>query len=462
MIIDRKGNMPLYRQIYDQLRIQILSGALAEGTPLQSSRQLAENISVSRSVVMEAYEHLKAEGYVESNPGGYTRVACHLKTHYKAQPVSKQAIKNYVYDEYQWPFKTGLPDLDHFPRKVWSKYLTESLQSMDSSDLGYINASGDRVLRATIVDYLYRSKSLQVSAENIVIVSGATQGLSLVSGILKNGSDICMVEDPSSIGTQKILKSAGYQLEGIPVDKEGICTACIDIKKPCNFIYTTPAHQFPLGGILSVGRRLALLEKAEKMNCYIIEDDYDGEYRFDGHAITPIAALDGDRVIYIASFSKVLLPGIRLGFVVLPDALVKPMRYLKRYSDVHSGVIEQRALALFIESGAFERHLFKMKKLYRKKRTLLIASLQEVLSDEVVIEGADSGLHLVVKFKRKEFQQRIVAYYSRSESSQFQVQSHRVNKGADDYALILGYGHIGLEDISGKVKELYAVAKGDI
>lgn len=455
MIIRRDIDVPLYRQVYNHICNQIFQGVLKESEPLLSSRKLAEQIGVSRNVVLEAYDQLLAEGYIEARQGSYTRVAQGIKKVAKKieKPDISPVLKNRTVELVD--FKTGVPDVSSFPRAVWGRYLKKACDEIPDVQLGYIEPEGVYELRKTICDYLFRTRSIQVIPEDIVITSGATQGLALVSRMLFEEGAEAIVEDPSSLGTQKVIQYAGYELVPTKTDEEGIQIANLQISENTKLIYTTPSHQFPMGGILSIQRRLALLELVEDEQCYIIEDDYDGEFRYDGHPITPMRAIDDSKVIYLGSFSKVLTPALRLGYVVLPKPLVKRFKSLKLFDDVHTGTIEQWALNGFITEGHFERHLFKMQKRYKQKRNRLVCSLNRYFGDQIEIYGNQSGLHLVVRLKNWIVDEELWEDLGDDKVKIHAVEKLTLVKGCYTSYFLLGYGHLSIEEIEKGVMLLY-------
>lgn len=400
--IDRNSDLTLERQIYIQIRKLILSGSLTAGYKLPSTRKLSTELAVSRNTVIEAYSQLIAEGYLITFHGSGTVVADGLHAldmvpfsaqsfspHQKQKPHSNKLID----------FHTGVPALEYFPHKQWGNLYREICNTIPTSSYGYCGTAGAWELREAIAKYLYRARGLSCTPNQIVITSGATQGLSLISHLLKKEHQKALVEDPTHAGLRKVITLAGCAIDGIPADENGLCTELLKGKKNVSFVYTTPSHQYPLGGILPIARRLELVRYAEQNDCYIVEDDYDSEFRYEGQPVSSLWELNPKRVIYLGSFSKVLAPALRLGFMILPEKLLQPCKTLKQYSDVHTDVLGQYTLAKFIQTGDFEKHIWKMKKLYGRKRKQLVAELSRCFPNQFCILGHATGLHLVVRFQ---------------------------------------------------------------
>lgn len=443
MYIRRDVDVPLYRQVYNHICSQIFQGVLKESEPLLSSRKLAEQMGVSRNVVLEAYDQLLAEGYIEARQGSYTRVAKGIKNNINVVKASSSFQEPLQKNMALIDFKTGMPDIERFPKNVWGRYLKKACDEISVEYLGYIEPEGVYELRKTICDYLFRTRSIHATPDDIVITSGATQGLAIISRMLFEEGAEAIIEDPSSLGTQKVLQYAGFKLVGLETDEEGIQVSKIQVNDKTKLIYTTPSHQFPMGGILTIQRRLALLELVSNQQCYIIEDDYDGEFRYDGHPITPMRAIDESKVIYLGSFSKVLSPALRLGYIVLPKSLIKQFKSYKLFDDVHTGVIEQWALNRFMVEGQFERHLFKMQKNYKKKRNKLVSLLNLYFGDRIKIYGNQSGLHLVISLTDCNFDEGVWAGQVKVQT----VEKLALVKGRYKNYFVLGYGHLSIEEI---------------
>lgn len=458
--IDKKSEQPLMRQLYEQIRHLILDGQLTPAEKLPSTRQLAADLGISRSTVLDAYNQLIAEGYLIGNHGSGTVVACGidvfsspLKSAAKkraATATKEKAPPTAVID-----FQSGVIDSSRFPLSEWKKAYQRSLDQVPAAAFHYHPSAGVLSLRQTIADYLRRTRGLVCNPAQIMIVSGSTQGLALIATLFCDQQQPVLIEDPTHPGLRQIIERAKLNLIGIPVDDQGLITDLLAPHPAPAFIYTTPSHQYPLGGILPIQRRQKLIQYAIANDTYLLEDDYDSEFRFEGQPISSLYELSPDRVIYLGTFSKILTPAIRLGYLILPDQLIEPYLELKKYSDVHTEALTQYALAEFIDSGGLEKHIWKMKKIYAKKRQHLIAELSRCYPDQFEIKGHAAGLHMVVHFNGIVFDApRINRINSR------QIRVYPINNyvfgnpapyGSD---ILLGYAHLTFAEITTGITRL--------
>lgn len=446
--LDRTLNIPLKKQAYDQLRTRIVAGELTSGMKLPSSRTLASELQVSRNLIVEVYEQLIAEGYVDSHEGSGTYVAkgTYLEKAYSAQnSVTEQEDSTSSEDVID--FRSGIPALDLFPRTTWGLIARRVYNETPSSIFGYGHPEGQYELRMVLSEYLARTRGVHCRPNQLVITSGATQAFSLVAKLLaSSGKSEVLIEDPVTKEIQTIFKSEGCTLYPVPVDEYGMKTDMLYRDKP-SFIFVTPSHQFPFGGTMTIQRRIHLIHFARKMDCYIVEDDYDSEFRHKGTPVSSLQGLDPHRVIYIGTFSKVLSPALRLGYLVLPPSLAEPCRDLKWFADLHTSSFEQLTLAKFIEDGYLEQHIAKMKKLYRKRREKLIGSLDYSFPNRVRIHGDSTGLHLIAEFAEQKFTGDVLEKLMSYHVKVYPVEAHSILKGTHSNKVILGYGNLTLDQI---------------
>lgn len=403
------------QRICEAIKNQIASGLLGPGARLPSTRSLAAEWGVSRTTVTGAYEQLSAEGYLETRQGARARVARGLAP--LATPPERPApsgvadrLSGYgrrlagfasptVSDRERFATDFRYGDLAgaDFPRLAWRKALTTALLR-GRPRLRYGDSRGSADLRAALQGYLWRARGLRCEPDRIVVVNGSQQGIDLCARLMLDPGDRVVMEDPGYNLAHQVFLAAGAEVVPVAVDQDGMRT---DGLPAARLAYTTPSHQFPLGGVMSAGRRRDLLAWARRAGAYVIEDDYDSEYRFD---IAPIPALqaldDAGRVIYLGTVSKTLSPTLRLGYLVVPAALSAAFAKAKRLTDRHSPSLEQEALADFIESGAYERHVRLVRRRNGARRATLLASLSATLGDAVTVVGADAGLHVVVWLNR--------------------------------------------------------------
>ncbi len=455
--IERSSIKPLIRQMYEHIRAQILCGALQEGTQLPSTRELAANLHISRNVVLEAYDQLLAEGYVESRAGSGTYVAdgIHFEKGQSEPDVSPALSVASLRTEDQYiDFRSGLPALDLFPRRQWSQLAQHVYATAESAIFGYDNPEGRPELRTALARYLQRTRGVSCQPAHILILSGASQAFSLLNRLLLSPNDEMVMEDPVNYEVQLILSSSGAQLFPVPVDEHGMQTDLLPLNRRPRCIFVTPSHQFPQGGILPIQRRLQLLQFARTVDGYVVEDDYDSEFRYVGSPISSLQGLCPERVIYIGTFSKILSPALRLGYLVLPTELVERARSIKRLLDLHSPSLEQLILAQFIEAGYLERHIVRMKRVYQKRRDVLITRLRQHFSDQVEIVGDATGLHLVARFPQVTFTPEIIAAIERAEVQVYPVERHAIVKDRHLHDIILGYGHLSPAQIEQGIERI--------
>lgn len=422
--LDASGG--LYEQLYQELRHRILHGQLAPGSRLPSTRALARELGVSRNTVLCAYNQLLAEGYAVGQTGSGTYVASTLpdmapvsespvSVPEPSRPLSAPVLSAYgrrvasgaealVPSEaarrgaIRYDFRYGLPAVEEFPHAVWRRLLARRMRTATCHSLHYGPPAGFLHLRQAIADYLRRARAVVCDAEQIVIVNGSQQALDLAARLLLNPGDRVVIEEPNYQGARRVFLAAGARLVAVPVDAEGLDTEALPGDAvPTRLAYVTPSHQFPSGAIMSLSRRLALLAWAERTGIYILEDDYDSEFRYTGRPLEAVQGLDrSGRVIYVGTFSKVLFPSLRLGYLVLPQPLVPAFTTAKWLTDRHTSTFEQQVLSDFITEGHFERHLRRSRTRYAARLTALLEALHESLGHRIEISGANTGMHLLV------------------------------------------------------------------
>ena len=403
------------RLTYELIRSRINTGALSPGDKLPSTRVLAADLGVSRSTVVVIYEQLAAEGYIETAPGARARVSPELKAAQIQKPSDagkriKQAASLSSYgkrvaglslpqppatDPRHINFLYGAIAGEDFPALAWRKLYNRAL-TRRQHHLYYGASEGDANLRDALQGYLLRARGLQCSAEQILIVHGTQQALELCARVLVDPGHYVVMEEPCYLMARRTFEAVGARICAIQVDEQGLVTAALP-KTRCTLAYVTPSHQFPLGSVMSISRRQALLAWAQRHSSWIIEDDYDSEFRYGLRSVEPLQSLDARGcVIYIGTFSKALSPQLRLGYLVLPPSLVMPFRHAKQLADRHAPMLEQAVLAELIHNGTYERHLRRLKRENERRRGALIDAVSKYLGSCARVEGTDSGLHVVV------------------------------------------------------------------
>lgn len=432
MWIRLDGDGPLFRQLHRALRTGIHDGIVPPGTRLPATRTLATELGVSRTTVLLAYEQLAAEGYLDGRRGSGSfvhdvpplptgRGKPSQPTTLDAAPTTPQAPRlspfgtfltdrrsRPIYSSYvsgrprlPYDFRYGAPALQDFPVQIWQRCLGRRSRRASAAYYDYGHPQGSAALRAALAGYLLRGRGVRCNPDQILIVSGSQQGLDLAARLLLSRGDTAVVEEPGYEGAKRALLAAGARLVFVPTDDDGLdVDALVRTGRRARLAHVTPSHQYPLGGVMPYPRRVALLAWAAAVGAYVVEDDYDGEYRFGGRPLDALKALDdGERVIYVGTLSKVMFPALRIGYLVLPTPLVEPFARAKLLADGGSAFLEQEALADFIGSGAFERHIRRSRTWTGERRAALLRALAAQFGDDVAITGANAGLHVVAWFR---------------------------------------------------------------
>ena len=419
LVLERASDAPLHRQIYDQWRQGILTGRFRRAERVPSTRELSAALEVSRSTVTQAYDQLIAEGYLETSQGSGTFVCRelpdellrpNLKHVPRAEATPAMRLSRYgagLTDDFSYPsapagfirFTQWRPDLALFPLAIWRKLVMRRLRSAAPDLFDYADQSaGYGPLREEIAAYVSRSRAVRCTPEQVVIVNGSAQGIDLCVRLLLEPGDQVAIENPGYHGAHRIFAGYGARLQPARIDDNGIVIG--DLGKKSRLVYVTPSHQFPTGVAMSLARRLELIEWSRQHNAVLIEDDYDSEYRYSGPPLPSLQGLaTGVAVIYIGTFSKVMFPSLRIGYVIAPPDLAVRLRRAKWLADRHTPVPEQAALADFISEGHLERHIRRMRRVYGQRRGALVESLERYFGDRVHIRGDAAGMHLLVRFR---------------------------------------------------------------
>ena len=453
MITLRKtSEEPIRHQIYRRIKKQILDGTIREKEPLPSTRQLADELGISRSTVVEAYDMLLAEGFLVSRQGAPTLVAegLVLTREERKQPSKPEMEKTKVLADFQ----TGRPDLTLFPRDLWLRLLSQSSAHLTTEEFGYNGPQGSYPLRQEIAAWLGRNRGFLPRPEDIFITAGATHALRILTDVLCSDGGGILIEDPCHMGLYETLKTCGCDIFPIPADEQGIRTDCLPTHSNATAVYITPSHQFPLGGILPATRRTALLRYAKERGIYIIEDDYDSEFRFSGAPVAPLYAMDSSRVIYVGTFSKTMFPALRIGFAILPIELQESWRDIRTHSDVQNPPFEQAALAEFLRTRKLDRHIRTMRKKYEKRRQALLDALHEEFGTACRACGDAAGLHVAVRFTGARFDDLFQTHCEQAGIRVVTLEEHCIEKGLHSDELVLGYGHLEPEAIVEAVRLL--------
>jgi GntR family transcriptional regulator/MocR family aminotransferase len=417
LALDPSAARPLHRQIYFAMREAILDGHLRSGARLPATRALAADLAVSRNTVMAAFEQLRAEGYIDGRVGAGSFVS-HQLPEETLRPDARVAdsragrpgpraisargamlVGLRHRGSQPRPFSPGLPELEQFPFRDWARLLARRWRRPHRTFLVGGEPGGYRPLCEAIAEYLAMARAVFCQADQVIITSGAQQALDLAARVLIDPGDPVWMEEPGYPPTSAVLRAAGARVVPVPVDDEGLSVVAGRAAEPApRLICVSPSHQYPLGVTMSLRRRLDLLECARAIDGVVIEDDYDSEYRYAGRPLAALQGLDGDgRVIYLGTMSKVMFPGLRIGYMVVPQYLVDAFLAVRAMVDAHPSSIAQAALADFITEGFLGAHIRRMRQLYGERQATLIDAFRARFGDRLALAPADAGMHLVAR-----------------------------------------------------------------
>lgn len=410
-----RENTPLYRQVYLRLREAILSGAFARGSKLPSTRDLAEQLGISRTVAVTVYEQLLAEGFVVGRTGAGTYVSSDLNELKQSRPEESLDVHLSRYGSsavaararldpprhkrpLRCDFAYGRSDVEDFPFEMWRRNLLRCARKAPVSDLDYGPPSGSASLQEAICMHLRCSRAVVCDPSQVIVVNGSQQALDLIARVLLEPGDKAVLEDPGYQGTREVLLAAGARLHPVPVDRDGLDIG--KLPRSARIVFVTPSHQFPTGAVLPLSRRLALLEWARRKNAILVEDDYDGEFRYGGPPVDSLQGLDKEgRVIYVGTFSRTIFSSLRIGYLIAPRRLVPALSAAKWLCDRQTATLEQEALANFILDGTYERYLRRVRRKNAARRQALLDAIHLHLGNRVEITGDSGGAHLVLWLK---------------------------------------------------------------
>ena len=475
--VDRGNSQPLHLQVYRSLRNAIATGVLRPGQRVPSSRAMGTELDVSRITILEAYAQLLAEGYFKSRRGAGTFVSSSLPEYLTqvGRPVNgraprtsgprhiaRRALQFPV--EPVTPWRNGLgafavhqPAFEEFPYAIWSRLVTHHSKDPTARAIHCLDPLGSRRFREAICQYLRTARAVQCEPEQVMVVSGSQQALQIAANVLLDPGDAVWMEEPGYRLARNVFIAAGCRLIPVPVDDEGLkveegIARCAQARAAC----VTPSHQYPLGSAMSAGRRLQLLNWAHRYGAWIIEDDYDSEYRFESAPISSLQGLDNNsRVIYIGTFSKVLFASLRLGYIVIPPDLVERFVTVRHAMDIFPPYLFQEVITDFMREGHFARHIRRMRQLYSERRKVLVEQLKSTFGSMLEIRGAEAGMHLTVTLP-SDFDDVATARKAAEQGLWLWPLSgsyvtKNVRKG-----FVLGYGNVPAQQIPGAVEKLRA------
>jgi GntR family transcriptional regulator / MocR family aminotransferase len=476
-----RESTPMYRRLYDWFRSAILTGELRPGQKLPSTRYLASELNVSRITVLCAFQQLAAEGYIVSSAGSGTYVAKSIpdqvtRLGFGKQPrltnhsqcagsrrISQLSAKISPFPTLPFgleAFRVGLPALDRFPVTVWSRLVARRWRQPRKEMLMYGDRMGFGTLREAIAEYVTTVRGVRCNASQVMIVNGSQQGLEISARALLDPGDAVWMEEPGYPGAVQACRAVTDNLVPVPVDGDGL-----DVKegiKRCpkaRAVFITPSHQFPMAMTMSAGRRMMLLDWAFRNNSWIVEDDYDSEYDFRKRPIAAVQGLDTNaRVIYVGTFSKVLFPSLRIGYLIIPADLISAFSRIRQASDLSHSTLEQAVLADFIAEGHLARHIRRMRMLYMERNQILVAEIEKQLGDTVQIISAHAGMHLVCLLPAGVEDAIVWQEAARAGIASWPL-SICYQRKPDRGGLILGYGGVDRKQIQDGVKRLAAVIR---
>ena len=462
-----KSAGPLFRQVYTGLREAILTGTFRAGDRFPSTRDLAEQLGISRTAVLAAYDQLLAEGFAVGRAGSGTYVAeglgrsrprdgasaarLHLSRFGRAaEAADLPCLERGPSLRYDFAYRRT--SVESFPFELWRRILLRHARKATVRALDYGPPGGSLALREAICAHLRRSRAVVSDPSQVIVVNGSQQALDLAARVLLEPGDPVAIEDPHYQGARKVFQAAGAQLHAVPVDGDGLDPAKLPARARMAFV--TPSHQLPTGAILPLPRRLALLEWARHAGAVVMEDDYDGEFRYHGQPLESMQGLDTEgRVIYLGTFSRTIFPALRIGYLIAPKSLVPALTGAKWLADRHTSTLDQEALAEFIATGAYERYLRRARRLNARRREVLLDAIHRHLGDRVKVTGDASGVHLVIWPPGRVSEKAILARAAAREVAVYGIGAYYL-KPARQAGLILGYSRMKEADIREGIKRL--------
>ncbi len=473
--VSRKAAKPLHKQIYDSYRSLIVERNLSAGQQIPSTRALAVELKISRIPVLTAYAQLLAEGYFESRAGAGTFVCSSLpdqltfaerhaatpkKVRTGARPTARRASLIPPFQRFPWlrgggAFSLSQPAIDQFPFAVWSRLVTRHARNPHVSALQYGGPWGLEPLRDAICAYLRTSRAVRCQPQQVMIVTGSQQALEISARVLLDPGSAVWTEEPGYWLARHVLIAAGARLVPVPVDAEGIdVSAGIKLSRKARAALVAPSHQYPLGATMSASRRLQLLDWAQESGSWIIEDDYDSEYRYGSMPIASLQGLDqNSRVIYVGTFSKTVFPALRLGYVVIPEDLVDRFVAVRHAIDVAPPSFYQTVLTDFMNEGHYARHIRRMRILYGERRAALVQALQQEFGSELEILGAEAGMHLAVILPKGFRDLEVANHAARQNLWLWPLSTSYLSKNSR-HGFVLGFGSTPVADMPRAVRRM--------
>ena len=459
--VDRTDAEPIQSQIARQIREFVLAGRLRPQAKLPSTRGLSEDLKVARATVVEAYEQLLSEGYIETRKGSGTRVAAELPeallNSTPARHVTHRQSREKVREPAK-PFRSGLVDWEHFPHDEWGRLLGRFWRNPSIAMLEHNDAFGWMPLREAIARHLYEWRGISCESTQVIMTAGGMDAFDLINRSIFKAGDKIWMEEPGYLTAKRVFSMGGVKTIAVPVDGEGMMvTRGRERAEDAKGAFVTPARQYPMGVTMPLSRRLELLDWADEAKSIIIEDDYDSEYRYVGRPLPALMSLDRKaRVIYSGSFSKVFSPLLRLGYIVVPLAMLEKFRTERMNHGAPPSLMAQPALCEFMNTGAFAIHIRRMRRIYAGRRAALIEALEAGNSDRFTIDASPSGLMLLLRLKAGENDEAIVAELANAGIAAQSLSSHYVGKTSEQ-GLMLSFAGFTEKELRGAAKRLLEI-----
>jgi GntR family transcriptional regulator / MocR family aminotransferase len=477
--LDRRRECPIYRQLYDWFRSEITQGRMRPGQRVPSTRCMAADLQLSRISVFNAYAQLQSEGYLETFAGSGTCVARTIpddtfgfvrppgrkssegviaksglrRLSVRAEALLKVPSESWLHN--LGPFRVSLPALDQFPIGIWSKLVARHSRRLSRSVMAYGDAMGHLPFREIVAEYLSTFRGVRCESSQILVTTGSQQALQMSAQVLLNLKDQVLMEEPGYPGARLAFTAAGAELIPSHVDSEGMIVPEINRRGGhARIAYVTPSHQYPLGMTMSAARRMSLLQWAVRSDAWIIEDDYDSEYRFGSRPIASLQGMDAHgRVIYVGTFSKVLFPALRLGYMVVPKDLLAAFRAARDAADIFPSTLYQAVLTDFIGEGHFARHIRRMRMLYMDRRKALVGAIRSQMAEILEVIGAEAGMHLVALLPPGTRDGSVSKHATQNGISAMPLSSCYL-KAPKREGLVLGYGGVNSRQIQDGIRKL--------
>lgn len=465
-----RGSEPLFLQVYRGLRDRILSGAFSAGAKLPSTRAIAEQLGISRTVAVLAYEQLLAEGYANGRGGSGTYVSAAVSAPRAidrekgpeprlskfGQIAANASERVHAFQKRRrtlpYNFAYGRSDLETFPFEMWRRTLLRCARRVPVSGLDYGPSAGSPGLRQAVCAHLRRSRAVVCEPAQVIVTSGSHQALDIICRVLIGPGDLVALENPSYEGITEVLRACRARMVPVDVDREGLDPT--RLPNGARVVFVTPSHQFPTGAILPFSRRVELLDWAGRRNAIIVEDDYDGEFRYDGHVLESLQGLDRQgRVIYVGTFSRTVFSSLRIGYLVAPKQLVEVFTAAKWLCDRQSATLEQEALAEFISSGMYERYLRRVRRRNASRREALLDAIHTYLKDRVEVTGDGAGAHVVLWPKKRVSESSLVSQAALKGVAVYEISPYFFRPGST-VGILLGYSRLNEKQITEGIRRL--------